>query len=941
VPGYHTVPQAGAQYNCTHTGNVIEMQHTFVSDDHGITWAIAGAPGQQQYGFGSAEGAIVGLYDNPKHVLAVMRVDEGTRNCTGPHSSKGNVTSCRMVAESFDGGDSFNNVHQLADLPDPGTQGALTQWPAGRGIIASSPNNGGCRAGCNEYCNWHGSGKAIDAGWEIICKSGICCPEGNNTLPANLWCPGGGNGRCNLTVFMSTDEGQSFPHTKNLCEGQEQWCDAGYSALAMVDSDTIGVVWEQHCDLAFATLDVRQLANTVRWQQPPRKTDDDESPAPPSPPQRQSVYLTKLMSTAGGEGKEFMKGDDTLRWPNNPSRKLDDAAAAITTLHVAADGSDSLGTGTAAAPLASCKAAVSKLAAACGGGGPCTVRFGPGMYALNSSTACGAVNWNGSAARPLVFAGDPAGGTHFDAMALLDPTQLSPVTEPRIVKLINPAARGKLLVMPLPGEPSTLEWGGVPMHSSVWPNPQVGTGVAYVRKVLDRGSYYYPGRSNWSVPHPHICIGDNKSTIAHPCGGNISLAEQPTGDWRAEMAAGPGFGAVKVTGYLANDWERLTLTVARVEQSKTNTSLQFAEYTPYGICEAMEGGHKSLVNHCGGPAPGRFTVAGFLSEVNVPGEWFYDHAAHQLYIYPPYPADGGHWSPAALKTVRFGHWQGPGLISTASSSYLTLRDVTISGVGGGTVVALSGDHNTVGGPPSRFRPRNCFWGPRNIHYGEHWRLPMENISWMCSGCVPDSAQITFLGSESRAQVGGCTLKNSAGMAVSVGGTHNRMLGNDVYDVVKGAVSTAGGGDMKRLGPATNNLIQNNHFTQVYLRGIAWGISLKGMGDRFSHNLVHDSPGQMLTPGMMQMIDGNEIFNTGYVEGDGGVIYSGASLVSGYGMQYRENFVHHSLEVPGLHGGFSIKFCPCACAVCRNGDTSVLKTRTVTTSYTIRSWWHLF
>ena len=50
-----------------------------------------------------------------------------------------------------------------------------------------------------------------------------------------------------------------------------------------------------------------------------------------------------------------------------------------------------------------------------------------------------------------------------------------------------------------------------------------------------------------------------------------------------------------------------------------------------------------------------------------------------------------------------------------------------------------------------------------------------------------------------------------------------------------------------------------------------------------------------------MIDHNEVFNTGYQEGDGGVMYSGASLTAGYGMQYRENFVHHSLEVPGLHG----------------------------------------
>lgn len=94
---------------------------------------------------------------------------------------------------------------------------------------------------------------------------------------------------------------------------------------------------------------------------------------------------------------------------------------------------------------------------------------------------------------------------------------------------------------------------------------------------------------------------------------------------------------------------------------------------------------------------------------------------------------------------------------------------------------------------------------------------------------------------------------------------------------------------------------------MYLRG-AWALRIGGMGTRFSHNLAHDSSSQLMLPGgPLIMVDHNEIFNTGYVEGDGGVIYSGASLTNGYGMQYRENFVHHSLEVPGLHGRGGIYF----------------------------------
>lgn len=484
---------------------------------------------------------------------------------------------------------------------------------------------------------------------------------------------------------------------------------------------------------------------------------------------------------------------------------FDRRATAVNTLYVSVNGSDSAAGTNPAVALSSCAAAVVRLAALSADGGPAKVQFGPGRFVLNASTACGSVKWNGSTTATLTFAGDPDGGTQFDASSLLDATMLKPVDEPRIARLVNPAAKSKLLVMPLASKPTTLEWGGRPLFSSVWPNPQVGTGVAYVRKVLDRGSYYYKGRSSWPEPHPHVCMGDNKSTIASPCGANISIAEQPTGDWEAEMAAGPGFGSVTVVGYLANDWEQLTLSVARVQQNATNTTIQFKEYTPYGVCEAMEGGYKSLVNHCGGPAPGRFTVSGLLSEVDVAGEWWYDDSARKLYIYPPAPDDGGTWTAANLASVRLGHWEGPGLMSINGSSHVTLRDVTVSGVGGSTIVSIDGgDHNTVGG---------------------------------------------------------CTLRNSAGTAISIGGGHhNTVIGNDIYDVATHLQTAGNGGDenLQSFG-LTSNLIANNHMTQVYLTG-KWGPKITGQGDRFSHNLLHDAPGQIITTGTpLMMFDHNEIF----------------------------------------------------------------------------------
>ena len=59
---------------------------------------------------------------------------------------------------------------------------------------------------------------------------------------------------------------------------------------------------------------------------------------------------------------------------------------------------------------------------------------------------------------------------------------------------------------------------------------------------------------------------------------------------------------------------------------------------------------------------------------------------------------------------------------------------------------------------------------------------------------------------------------------------------------------------------------------MHLRG-AWQVRIRGMGDRFSNNLLHDASGQLLLPsGPLTMLDHNEVFNTGYVEGDGGVMY---------------------------------------------------------------------
>ena len=85
--------------------------------------------------------------------------------------------------------------------------------------------------------------------------------------------------------------------------------------------------------------------------------------------------------------------------------------------------------------------------------------------------------------------------------------------------------------------------------------------------------------------------------------------------------------------------------------------------------------------------------------------------------------------------ASLGQWSSGGLLTLTNSSYVTVRDLTVSGTGAGTMVLLEGGHHNT--------------------------------------------------------VGGCTFKNSAATAVGYAGGHsNRIVSNDLYDVANhlGAVA---------------------------------------------------------------------------------------------------------------------------------------------------------
>lgn len=169
------------------------------------------------------------------------------------------------------------------------------------------------------------------------------------------------------------------------------------------------------------------------------------------------------------------------------------------TYFVDPQGSDSNAGTSKLAAFASCNGALSAIAATIQadpahlpvGGWDVVVSSVHGRYKYNASTACcftascHNVTFSGTAASPIVIRGDGKGLPVLDGSLKLNASALELVTNKTVLTIINPAARGKVKVMPLPGgKPGVLQWGAVPLTPSVWPN----RGLGYVRRVYDEGN---------------------------------------------------------------------------------------------------------------------------------------------------------------------------------------------------------------------------------------------------------------------------------------------------------------------------------------------------------------------------------------------------------------------------------------------------------------------
>ncbi len=243
-----------------------------------------------------------------------------------------------------------------------------------------------------------------------------------------------------------------------------------------------------------------------------------------------------------------------------------------------------------------------------------------------------------------------------------------------------------------------------------------------------------------------------------------------------------------------------------------------------------------------------------LSELDKPGEWYLNRQEGKLYFFPP------------DKNIR----DGETIVSTLDAPLIIMDDTS----------------NVV------------FFG---LTIEETWRNAVE---------IRDGKNNLIAGS---------IIRNTGQYAVRIySGWQHAVVGCDIYDTGEGGISMEGG-DEKELMPA-KHYAENNHIYRFNRFDGGTGSNaarIGGVGSRFSHNLVNDTPLIAITfTGNDHIIEFNEIHDVLSEGKELGSIYLQKFPLLNRGTVIRNNFFHHitdhyspntshtvcGIHIDGLEGG---------------------------------------
>ena len=155
------------------------------------------------------------------------------------------------------------------------------------------------------------------------------------------------------------------------------------------------------------------------------------------------------------------------------------------------------------------------------------------------------------------------------------------------------------------------------------------------------------------------------------------------------------------------------------------------------------------------------------------------------------------------------------------------------------------------------------------------------------------------------RIAGCTVRNTGNRGIIInGGTENGILSCDIYNTGDDA-AMIDGGDRKTLTPARNYAVNNHihHYSRIN-RTYRSSVRLNGVGNRVSHNYIHNAPHVGLHySGNEHIMEYNDIHSIAQETGD--VPAMGTSHDWSFqGNIIRYNYFHH-IHGPGHLGCMTI------------------------------------
>ncbi len=146
---------------------------------------------------------------------------------------------------------------------------------------------------------------------------------------------------------------------------------------------------------------------------------------------------------------------------------------------------------------------------------------------------------------------------------------------------------------------------------------------------------------------------------------------------------------------------------------------------------------------------------------------------------------------------------------------------------------------------------------------------------------------------------GCVLRNLGTTAVKIeGGRNNRIVSCDIYGTGSGGIAVRGG-KRRSLTPG-GHVVDNNHIHHYgrWNRMYTPAIAINGVGNRASHNLIHNAPHMAISfGGNNHTIEFNDIHNVCLESNDAGAIYAGRDWTM-RGTVIRHNYLHN---ITGFQG----------------------------------------